>query len=142
VVRSATSSSKGLSILDVESGTLTPLTPDSGTDNLPAWSPKGDVITFTSRRDGDWELYSIRPDGTGMKRLTRSPGNDAHASWSHDGRWLAFSSARGGFKDEMARGGGGGQGATDIFVMRPDGTDVRRLTDDATEEGTTAFAWK
>jgi hypothetical protein len=29
-----------------------------------------------------------------------------------------------------------------IFVMRPDGTDVRRLTDDATEEGTTAFAWK
>ncbi len=142
VLRSATSSSKGLSILDVESGTLTPLTPDSGTDNLPAWSPKGDVITFTSRRDGDWELYSIRPDGTGLKRLTRSAGNDAHASWSHDGRWLAFSSARGGFKDEMARGGGGGQGATDIFVMRPDGTDVRRLTDDATEEGTTAFAWK
>ena len=142
VLRSATSSSKGLSILDVESGTLTPLTPDSGTDNLPAWSPKGDVITFTSRRDGDWELYSIRPDGTGLKRLTMSPGNDAHASWSPDGQWLAFSSARGGFKDEMARGGGGGQGATDIFVMRQDGTDVRRLTDDATEEGTTAFAWK
>jgi hypothetical protein len=37
---------------------------------------------------------------------------------------------------------GGGQGATDIFVMRQDGTDVRRLTDDATEEGTTAFAWQ
>lgn len=142
VLRSATSSSKGLSILDVESGTLTPLTPDSGTDNLPAWSPKGNVITFTSRRDGDWELHSIRPDGTGLKRLTMSPGNDAHASWSPDGQWLAFSSARGGFKDEMARGGGGGQGATDIFVMRQDGTDVRRLTDDATEEGTTAFAWK
>ena len=31
VLRSATSNSKGLSILDVESGTLTPLTPDSGT---------------------------------------------------------------------------------------------------------------
>jgi len=30
------------------------------------------------------------------------------------------------------------KGATDIFVMRQDGTDVRRLTDDATEEGTTA----
>ena len=141
VLRSARESSKGLSILDIESGVLTPLTPDSGTDNLPAWSPNGDVITFTSRRDGDWELYSIRPDGTGLKRLTHSPGNDAHASWSHDGRWIAFSSARGGFKDEMARGGGG-QGATDIFVMRPDGTDVRRLTDDATEEGTTAFRWK
>ena len=74
VLRSATSSSKGLSILDIESGILTPLTPDSGTDNLPAWSPKGDVITFTSRRDGDWELYTIRPDGTGLKRLTHESG--------------------------------------------------------------------
>jgi TolB protein len=142
VLRTARRDSKGLSILDVDSGVLTPLTPESGTDNLPAWSPKGDAIAFTSRRDGDWELYSIRPDGTGLTRLTNSPGNDAHASWSPDGRWIAFSSARGGFKDEMARGGGGGQGATDIFVMRPDGTDVRRLTDDAAEEGTTAFAWK
>jgi hypothetical protein len=38
----------------------------------------------------------------------------------------------------MARGGGG-QAATDIFVMRADGSDVRRLTDDAVEEGTVAF---
>ena len=142
VLRSAHENSKGLSILDVESGALTALTPDSGTDNLPAWSPNGDVIAFTSRRNGDWDLYSIRPDGTGLRRLTHSPGNDAHASWSHDGRWIAFSSARGGFKDEMARGGGGGQGATDIFVMRPNGTDVRRLTDDTTEEGTTNFRWQ
>lgn len=142
VLRTSRGGSRGLSILDVDSGVLTTLTPESGSDNLPAWAPSGDTITFTSRRDGDWEIYGIRPDGTGVKRLTHSPGNDAHASWSPDGRWIAFSSARGGFKDEMARGGGGGQGATDIFVMRPDGTDVRRLTDDAAEEGTTAFAWK
>jgi TolB protein len=141
VLRVANPTTKGLSILDVDSGRLTPLTPDSGADNLPAWSPKGDVITFTSNRDGDWEIYSIRPDGTGLTRLTHSAGNDAHAAWSPDGQWLAFSSARGGFKDEMARGGGG-QAATDIFVMRPDGRDVRRLTDDAAEEGTVAFARK
>lgn len=141
VLRVATPTTKGLSILELASGTLTPLTPDSGADNLPAWSPKGDVIAFTSNRDGDWDIYTIRPDGSGLRRLTSSPGNDAHAAWSPDGRWLAFSSARGGFKDEMARGGGG-QGATDIFVMRPDGTEARRLTDDAAEEGTVAFAWK
>jgi Tol biopolymer transport system component len=70
----------------------------------------------------------------GLPRLTNSPGNDAHAAWSPDGKWIAFSSARGGFKDEMARGGGG-QPATDVFVMRADGRDVRRLTDDAAEEG-------
>jgi len=141
VLRVASPSTKGLSILDLESGRLTPLTPGEEGDNLPKWSPKGDVIAFTGNRDGDWEIYTIRPGVTGLRRLTNSPGNDAHAAWSPDGRWIAFSSARGGFKDEIPRGGGG-QTATDIFVMRADGTDVRRLTDDAAEEGTVAFAWK
>jgi Tol biopolymer transport system component len=40
------------------------LTPGSGSDNLPKWSPKGDVIAFTSNRDGDWEIYTVRLDGT------------------------------------------------------------------------------
>ena len=141
VVRVAGPTSKGLSILDADSGRMTMLTPDSGADNLPSWSPDGDRIAFTSNREGDWEIYVIRPDGTGLTRLTHSAGNDAHSAWSPDGRWIAFSSARGGFKDELARGGGG-QAATDIFVMRADGTDVRRLTDDAAEEGTVTFAWK
>jgi TolB protein len=141
VLRVASPTTRGLAILEVDSGRLTPLTSDAGMDNLPKWSPKGDAIAFTSNRDGDWEIYTIRPDGNGLRRLTNSPGNDAHAAWSPDGRWLAFSSARGGFKDEMARGGGG-QTATDVFVMRADGSDVRRLTDDAAEEGTVAFAWK
>jgi TolB protein len=61
---------------------------------------------------------------------------------SSDGRWVAFASARGGYKDETPVGEGGGQGAGDIFVMRSDGTDVRRLTDDAYEEATPAFAPK
>jgi Tol biopolymer transport system component len=141
VMRVGTSKTRGLAVLDLESGGLTPVTPESGMDNLAKWSPKGDAIAFTSNRDGDWEVYTIRPDGTGLTRLTNSPGNDAHAAWSPDGRWIAFSSARGGFKDEMARGGGG-QTATDVFVMRSNGTDVRRLTDDAAEEGTVAFAWQ
>ena len=29
-----------------------------------------DIIVFTTNRDGDWELYTIRPDGTDLKRLT------------------------------------------------------------------------
>jgi hypothetical protein len=35
----------------------------------------GDRIAFTSNRDGDWEIYSIQPDGTGLQRLTNS-GHD------------------------------------------------------------------
>ena len=140
VLRSEQPTSKGLVILDTESGRLTTLTSGPWIDTFAAWSPKGDRIVFTSDRDGDWELYTIRPDGRELKRLTRSPGNDAHPAWSPDGQWIAFASARGGFKDEMPIGEGGGQGAGDIFVMRFDGTDVRRLTDDAFEEATPAFA--
>lgn len=122
---------------------IAPLTSGPSTDNFPAWSPKGDLILFTSDRDGDWELSTIRPDGRDLTRLTHSPGNDAHATWSFDGEWIAFASARGGFKDEMPVGEGGGQGAGDIFVMRFDGSHVRRLTDDAFEEATPAFApWR
>ena len=57
---------------------------------------------FTTDRDGDFELYTVRPDGTGLRRLTDSPGNDAHSIWSDDGEWIGFSSGRKGFKDEMA----------------------------------------
>jgi Tol biopolymer transport system component len=87
VLRVASAKTSGLAILEVDSGRLTPLTSDAGMDNLPKWSPKRDLIVITSNFDGDWELYTIRPDGTGVKRLTTTPGNDAHAAWSPDGRW-------------------------------------------------------
>lgn len=136
----AGAAAKSLILLDVATGAITPLTSGSQSDNFPAWSPKGDRILFTSDRDGDWELYTIRPDGSDLRRLTSSRGNDAHAVWSLDGDWIAFASARNGFKDEMPVGEGGGQGAGDIFVMRWDGSDVRQLTDDAFEDATPAFA--
>ena len=140
VYRSTNGETKGLVIIDVASRATTALPSGAWTDTFPAWSPRGDRILFTSDRDGDWELYTMQPDGGGLKRLTHSPGNDAHATWSFDGEWIAFASARGGFRDEMPVGEGGGQGAGDIFVMRADGSDVRRLTDDAFEEATPAFA--
>ena len=142
VYRSANGTQKGLMIIDVQSQETRTLTSGAWNDNFPAWSPKGDLIVFASDRDGDWELYTIHPDGSGLKRLTHEPGNDSHPSWSSDGRWIAFASARGGYKDEIARGIGGAQGAGDIFVMKADGSDLRRLTDDAWEDGAPAFAPK
>jgi Tol biopolymer transport system component len=69
VLRSEQANSKGLMILDIESGRLTTLTSGTWTDNFAAWSPKGDRIVFTSDRDGDWELYTIRPDGRELTRF-------------------------------------------------------------------------
>jgi TolB protein len=139
VCRSVDGQSSRLVIVDAKTGDVVPLTDGESADSLPAWSPDGSRILFLSDRDGDWDLYTIRPDGADIRRVTSSPGNDAHARWSGDGKWIAFASARGGFKDEMPIGEGGGQPAGDIFVMRADGTDVRRLTDDAYEDGTPDF---
>jgi Tol biopolymer transport system component len=113
---------------------MRPLTDGAHYDNFPQWSPKGDAIMFTSDRDGDFELYTIRPDGTGLRRLTRVPGNDAHSAWSPDGEWIVFSSGRTGFKDEMALYEGVPQPYGEIFAMRADGTDVRQLTDNKWED--------
>ena len=92
---------------------------------------------FCSKRDGDYELYRIRPDGTGIQRLTNSPGNDAHPAFSPDGEWIAFATARNGFKDEAVALLllGTFQPYGEIAVMRADGWDVHVLTDNSTEEG-------
>ncbi|HEY8925301.1 MAG TPA: DPP IV N-terminal domain-containing protein, partial [Polyangia bacterium] len=102
VFRTTDRSGKGLRIVDLETSEMRVLTEGDHTDNFPEWSPQGDWIAFTSNReDRDYEIYVIRPDGTGLRRVTHLPCNDAHSSWSPDGAWLAFSSGGAGFKDEM-----------------------------------------
>ena len=130
----------GLYILDVASRVTRHLAGTGSHDNFPSWSPKGDRISFTSNRDDDYEIYTIAPDGSGLTRLTRRPGNDAHCNWSPDGEWIAFTSEGNGFKDEAALHPNNPQPYGDLYVMRADGSDVRRLTDNQFEEGTPNWA--
>lgn len=126
----------GLAILDVASRGTRHVAGTGSGDNFPAWSPTGDRISFTSHRDGDYEIYTVHPDGSALTRLTHRPGNDAHSTWSPDGQWLAFMSSTGGFNDEAALHPHNPQPYGDLYVMRADGSDVRRLTDNQFEEGT------
>jgi hypothetical protein len=93
----------------------------------PAWA--------TFRDEGLSDIFTIKPDGTSLKRLTNGKGNDAHMSWSFDGESIAFASSRMGFKDEVAYTDAP-QPYGEIFVMRYDGTHVEQLTDNQWEEGT------
>ena len=70
-------------------------------------------VVFTSDRDGDTELYLRAANGR-ITQLTRNRTHDDSATWSPDGRRLAFVSTR--------------DGDADIYTMNADGTGVRQLT--------------
>jgi TolB protein len=75
-----------------------------------AWSPDGRSILFASRRDHPdnyRDIYVMRPDGSGVKRLTRARAETP--AWSPDGRYIVFSSPGG------------------LGVMRADGSGVTLL---------------
>jgi Tol biopolymer transport system component len=102
---------------------------------LPQWSPDGERILFT-RRDAlfNFDIYTMRPDGTDVRRLTTSPANDAHAVWTDDGRRILWSSGMYGWKEEAALYDRTFQPYGQIFTMNADGTTVRQLTDGLWED--------
>lgn len=140
VFRVADGAARGIHILDLTTRERRRLETGSDRDTFPYWSPRGDWITFTSQRDGNYEIYRIRPDGTDLTRLTQREGHDAHASISPDGEWIAFATSKGGFKDEAIGLVIGArpppfQAYGEIAVMRIDGTELVELTDNSVEEG-------
>ena len=50
----------------------------NGYDNFPVWSPRGDPIAFMRRIAGFFQILTIHPDGTDLKQLTHTKGNEAH----------------------------------------------------------------
>lgn len=69
---------------------ITQITNNTFADRFPVFSPNGDWVVFHSDRDGNTELYIMKPDGSDVKRITSNPATDATASWSPDGNWLSF----------------------------------------------------
>jgi len=61
-----------------------------------------------------YDIFTAKPDGTDLKRLTKTPGYDAEATVSVDGKWIVFTSVR--------------DGDIDLYRMKVDGSDVKRLT--------------
>lgn len=134
---------EGLRIVDVATGESRVLTTEY--DTLPVWSPRGDQIVFTRYASDErfpydeFDIYSIRSDGTGLKRLTDSEGNDAHPVFSPDGNYILWSSSRFGFKDESPLVINQPQPFAELFLMNADGSNQQPLTDNQYEEGTPAW---
>jgi TolB protein len=74
-----------------------------------------------------YEIFSANLDGTGLKRLTKTPGYDAEGTISPDGKKIVFTSMR--------------SGDLDIYTMNADGSGTKRLTTERGYDGGPFFSW-
>jgi len=118
---------------EADGSRLTPLTRTDGYDAEATIAPDG-LIVFTSVRDGDMEIYSMRPDGSDVKRLTNRPGPDGGPFFSHDGQRIVFRGREPGPGAELddyralLKEGLWRPTSLELFVMDRDGRNLRQVT--------------
>lgn len=142
-----------LALLNVEDGTLWEL------PNFPvfaletrvineqptlAWSPDGQYVLYVGSVDNrNREVYRASADGSEVVNLTNHPAADEMPIWSPDGRYIAFTSGRdicGPDRDFVGEKVDDPMiGCARLYVMRPDGSGVRRLR--IADEGIASVSW-
>jgi len=83
------------------------------------WSPDGQFIVTYSGEAWNRDVYIMNADGSNTHMLTPTDGNSQGPSFSPDGQWVAFTAYFGSIGDINA---------CEIYIIRIDGTDLRRLT--------------
>ncbi|KFK30736.1 hypothetical protein AALP_AA6G020600 [Arabis alpina] len=156
VFRSGRSGYKNLYILDAVNGEsnggdgIRRLTEGPWIDTMPCWSPKGDLIGFSSNRHNPtnteaFGAYVVRPDGSGLRRIEIAgpEGSEEaarervnHVSFNKDGDWLVFTANLGGITAEPVTIPNQFQPYGDLYVVKVDGTGLKRLTWNGYEDGT------
>ncbi len=80
------------------------------------FAPDGESIVFQSNATGNWDLYSMRLDGSGLRAIVASAGADITPVFSPDGSKLVFVSER--------------DGQREVYICDRDGGAQRRVTND------------
>jgi TolB protein len=94
-------------------------TPEGGYDDWPDISPDGKQIAFNRQDVGEaGGLMVVNVDGTGLKQLIPDSVQPERPRWSNDGRKILFHNNR---HRHDAK-------STNVWVMNPDGSDLRQLT--------------
>ncbi len=83
------------------------------------WSSLGQIVTY-SGESWNRELFLMNSDGSGLRQVSPPGGNSQGPSFSPDGNWIAFTAYFDRPKDING---------CEIYVVRVDGTSLRRLTD-------------
>ena len=80
----------------------------------PAWAPDDSLIAFSPKVDGNSDVFTMRPDGTDLRNLTRNPLLESTPAFTADGRAIVFS------RDEFGR--------AQLYLMDRNGGNERRVT--------------
>lgn len=104
----------GLILSNLDGSFPVQLTQDPS-DTNPAVSPDGQRVVFMSFRGGNWDVYGVNMDGSGLVQLTTDTADDGLPTWSPDGDTIAFVSDR--------------DGAWALWVMNTNGRNHRPLFD-------------
>ncbi len=84
-------------------------------DRRARWSPDSKAIVFESKREGNWEIYTVGIDGENLTRITENEKTDRNAEWSPGG--IAFETNR--------------DGNYEIYRSDPDGNNQINLSNHA-----------
>lgn len=88
-------------------------------DYDPQWSPDSKrIVYYAEKADHQDQVWVVNADGSNPTLLTAGVGHNIYPSWSPDGKLIIFTSHRQGPDNEMK-----------IYTMKPDGSDLRRISD-------------
>lgn len=95
---------------------------------IAAYPGENGLLAYASNKDGgddlDMDIYVTNRDGSDEKQLTNTPAADLFPRWSPGGQYIAFTR----YLDRPLGSVGSPNGRANIYVMRPDGSDLRQLT--------------
>lgn len=107
-----------IGVVDIETGSITPITYEPREHSSPSWSPDGSRLVYVRSADGGMsnDIVVALADGSGEGRvLTSGKGWRSSPSFAPDGSRIAF------LESTSVR-------APDVWTIRPDGSDLRQVT--------------
>jgi Tol biopolymer transport system component len=106
-----------------------------GHGEYPSWSPDGQQLAYAG--GGYYDIWIVGVDGSNDRALTTSNAYDMGPAWSPDGDWIAYHSQVDYYPDVVEAGMGD---EMEIHLVRPIGTDDRRITCDVVEDSFPAWS--